>query len=97
MRYVSLFFFLVLVGCPQQPVVPAVEDGGELYCYEAEQHLLNDLNCKDRRGRRIGGPNLKGLSFAEICRDLYTQGVNFKARCLSTAKNCDEVNTLCVP
>lgn len=97
MRYVSLIFLLALVGCPRQPVVPAVEDGGELFCYEAETHLLRDLNCKDSRGIRLGSPNKKGVSFADVCRDLYTQGVNFKAKCLSTAKNCDEVNTLCVP
>jgi uncharacterized protein YbbC (DUF1343 family) len=97
MRYISFVLFLVLVGCPKQPTVPSAEDGGELFCYEAEQHLLGALNCRDTRGRRIGAPNLRGVSFAEVCRDMYLHGVNFKAQCLSTAKNCTEVNTLCVP
>ena len=97
MRYVSLLLFLALVGCPRQPAVPVVEDGGELFCFEAETHLLRDLNCKDSRGIQLGSPNKKGRSFAEVCRDLYSQGVNFKAKCLSQAKDCTEVNTVCVP
>ena len=98
MRYMSLLFFLGLVACPGQPVTPNPDVGGGVeWCPAAEKHLLNDLDCRDRRGIRLGTPNKRGVAFVDVCRTLYSDGVNFKAKCLAQAKDCEEVMTSCVP
>jgi len=59
-------------------------------CTLGEQALLK-LECKDARGRLIGGPNLHGMSWAQICRQNKSNKVDMKPRCISLAKSCKEV------
>lgn len=98
MRTLLLFLLLSLAGCPGKPAKPAEEtQDGILWCHQAQEHLLTDLECSDHRGARLGTPNKKGVAFEDICRKLYEVGVNFKAKCLAHAKTCEEVETVCVP
>lgn len=59
-------------------------------CAAAEAKLLT-LQCKDPRGRLLGGPNLSGTKWADICRDVTAGQADMKPGCISVAKSCTEV------
>lgn len=61
-------------------------------CGRAEAHLL-ELGCKDSRGRLLGGPNLHGVGWADICRGNLRNGVSMQPDCIALAKSCAEVMT----
>lgn len=98
MRCLSVLL-LFLAGCPAQPAVPTVTPhavSGSDWCVAAQTHLLSDVNCPDYRGIRLGSPNKHGVSFADVCRDEYANGIDLKAKCLSEAPNCQAVQA-CAP
>lgn len=79
-------------GRPQDGSSPdsAVEDA----CARGETQLLA-LGCKDNRGRLIGGPTLKGLTWADVCRQNAALKVDMKPSCIAVAKTCAEVSSTC--
>lgn len=59
-------------------------------CGLAEKNLLA-LECKDRRGRLLGGPNLHGESYKARCEALQLQqNVWINPKCKAEAKTCEE-------
>jgi hypothetical protein len=95
MRYtLVLLISAVLFGCPSNPVTPQAKTGAD-QCDAAQAHLL-PLGCKDSRGQVLGAPNLHGVSFADVCRNEYANGIDFKAGCLATVKDCAGVPA-CAP
>lgn len=60
-------------------------------CIGAERNLLA-LQCKDERGRLIGGPNLHDVPYRTVCRDNADNGADMKPRCVLAAKSCKEIN-----
>lgn len=63
-------------------------------CGAAEAHLLA-LKCLDSRGRLLGGPNLHGVKWADICRQDRNNGVDLKPTCIAVKKTCEEVVSSC--
>ena len=59
-------------------------------CGAGEQNLLK-LGCKDGRDRLIGGPNMHGVAWAQICRDNKANGVDMHPICIAVARSCPEV------
>jgi len=80
----------VLLGCPAtpepKPPPPPPAPGGES-CETAEKRLL-DLECKDRRGRLIGGPNMHDKPWRDICHENINNGVDMKTECITRAVDC---------
>ena len=56
-------------------------------CWNAAQKLLA-LGCKDSRGRVLGGPDLSGLTWSQVCRQDLANGVNLNASCITAAATC---------
>jgi len=88
MRY-RLLLFMLLECHPSHPPSTSTPE----WCALAESNLEHVLNCPDGRGGRLGAPNKKGQPFQEVCRNLYADGVDFRASCLAQAKTCAEVET----
>lgn len=88
MKLLLLVLPLTLLGCPGKP--PAPPPGGD-ECVAAERRLL-DLECKDRRGRLIGGPTLRNKPWQDVCRENTTNGVDMKAGCIIQSSDCDGVS-----
>lgn len=73
---------------PSADAAPAPLDA----CGKAQATLLR-LQCKDARGRLLGGPNEHGASFAAVCRDDATKGVDVHPACLAAATTCAGVSS----
>ena len=104
-KYTLLVFPLILMGCPPSSKMPHVGDADAANplvaadgaapvdaCAAAEDMLLR-LKCTDARGRLIGGPNLHGEPWSQICRDDLAQGVDLGAACMITKSDCAGVNS----
>jgi len=74
---------------PPQPPAPAADSGVVLTpdCVAAQANLLK-LQCKDARGRLLGGPNEHGTPFAAVCTDDFGKGIDIHAKCLAAASSC---------
>lgn len=81
---------LFLLGCAQD-VPPVRPVPGRGYCDDAEEQLLR-LGCKDGRGRPLGGPNLRGEPFRDICRNALENAVDLNPKCIAAAGTCTEAN-----
>lgn len=81
----------MLVGCPSTlPPPHPVTDTDKC---DAAELKLQELQCKDVRGRLIGGPNLSGAPFAETCRTNQQEGgIWMNPKCLSEIKSCKEID-----
>lgn len=93
-----LLLVSLLLGCPPATSPkPDASDGSAATlvaaeasvdsCGLAEQNLLK-LGCKDPRGRLLGGPDLHGVSWSQVCRANKTNGVDMKPECLMIATTC---------
>jgi hypothetical protein len=70
------------------PIPTSVKEAGPPdSCALGEQNLLK-LACVDARGRLIGGPNMHGEPWSQICRDNAEAGVDMKPACIAQAKTC---------
>jgi hypothetical protein len=82
---------LVLLGCPpphvNPPPVPGASD-----C-EAAEKRLQVLECKDTRGRLIGGLTLRGKPWGDVCRENIANGVDMKSGCIAQAADCAVVSS----
>lgn len=88
MRKLLLLLCLVC-ACTPDPLAPhPVTDTDK--CGDAESRLVA-LDCRDDRGRLLGGPNLKGVPFQERCRTAHNVGVWLNPLCLSNISNCKEI------
>lgn len=76
------------------PPSPAADASPSDTCGAAETRLL-ELGCKDSRGRLLGGPNLHGVSWSDVCRDNAKNGVSLQPNCIAKAKSCAEVMSSC--
>lgn len=74
---------------PVQPVHPDDKDP-DLGCKAAEEHLLA-LECKDSKGRLLGGPNRRGESFRSICETAIKARVSLRPACIARVTSCDAV------
>ena len=68
-------------------VMDAVPPSPNDACSAAEANLLA-LGCKDSRGRLLGGPNLHGVPWAQICRENAANGVDMKPTCIVAKTSC---------
>lgn len=90
MRKLPLLVLLFL-GCSSAPPVVVVPPApGVENCDAAEKKLL-DLQCKDRRGRLIGGPTLRGQTWSQVCHDNTNNGVDMETTCIVQAVDCEGV------
>ena len=89
MRYVVLVAALLLTGCPDPKPAPSP---GNDSCAVAEKKLI-DLGCKDRRGRYLGGPTLRGKPWADVCRENALNGVDMKPDCIAQQPDCQGVSS----
>jgi len=89
--------FLILVGCPNNPVspqpTPIVTD--TVLCPSAEEHLQN-LCKEDPSGNayccKIVAPTKKGKSFTQVCIELQNNGVFFNPKCIASVTSCDQID-----
>ena len=63
-------------------------------CSQAEATLLQ-LQCKDARGRLLGGPNLHGVRWADICATDMDAGISVAASCIAAATSCAQAEASC--
>lgn len=80
------------VDAAPPPALDATPPPPKDACGAGEQNLLK-LGCKDDRGRFLGGPNMHGVPWAQICRDNKANGVDMKPLCLAATKSCAEVQS----
>ena len=59
-------------------------------CAAAQANLIK-LGCKDSRGRLIGGPNLHGIAWADVCRSNKANQVDMNPACIAIKTSCPEV------
>lgn len=90
---ICLFFVLAVTACKSEPKTPHPDDADpERSCAQAEQNLL-ELGCKDSRGRKLGGPNLKGEPFRSICVTAINHRVSMRPVCLARITRCDDAQS----
>jgi len=106
MRAFVIAFVSFFGACPPSPTPPVPDaDSGQPIadaateaapprdaCDAAEARLL-ELGCHDSRGRLLGGPNLHGTRWGDICRDNAAKGVSMQPACIASKKTCAEVLT----
>ena len=93
-----LLFLILLAGCHPQsstsPVNPDASDAapvpGPDVCGLAETNLLK-LQCADTRGRLLGGPDLHGTKWSDVCRIDADAGISLVPSCIAAASTCAEV------
>lgn len=81
---------LFLLACSQE-VPPVRPVPGRASCDDAEEQLLR-LGCKDGRGRPLGGPNLRGEPFRDICKNAMQNAVDLNPKCIAAARTCTEAS-----
>lgn len=92
-KLLLLIIPLLVLGCPATPPVPKPPPApGGSDCEAAEKRLLV-LECKDRRGRLIGGPTLKGKAWKDVCLENIDNGVDMKSGCIAQAADCAGVES----
>lgn len=91
MKKLLVLLPLLLAACPNNNLPPPHPVVDTDMCEAAEQNLLK-LECKDRRGRLLGGPNLHDEPFRQTCKNTQDSAVWLNPRCLSTIKDCKEVD-----
>jgi hypothetical protein len=94
MKLAFLIFSVVLVGCGPYKPQPVEPDDVTIDkpCEAAEATLL-ELQCKDSKGKLLGGPTLRDVSFQQFCLDAIEEGSmdTSEAVCLAKLKSCDGV------
>lgn len=84
---------ILLVTCTPEVRHPHPDDADpERACADAEQNLL-ELGCKDSRGRKLGGPNLKGEPFRSICLTAVRNRVSLRPACLARVTRCEDAQS----
>lgn len=88
----TILFSLLLVAClpnketsnaPTPAPTPIVTD--TQYCDAAEANLVK-LGCSE------GKPTKRGKRFGDVCRELHENGIFVNPRCLTSIKQCSEVD-----
>lgn len=79
----------LLDAAPYVDATPATDA-----CARGEAQLLA-LGCKDSRGRLLGGPTMKGVAWAQVCRNNAINGIDMRPDCIATKRSCTEVNASC--
>src|SRR5262245_47554188 len=91
-----LVFLLLFAACKEKdlytppPEPPGPVDNPERECMLAEQNLLA-LNCRDSRGRPLGGTNTRGEPFRDVCSTAWHNAIDMNPLCLKAAKSCEAV------
>ena len=80
---------ILLLGCNEPIVPPNAHDAS--FCPDAQEVLLR-LQCKDSRGRFLGGANKSGEEYEAVCQRNIQNNVAMYAECTSKITNCDGVS-----
>ena len=106
LRLLASLAMIAFTACPPVPqppgsgpdASPPMPDAGpqppQDACGRAEARLLA-LGCKDARGRLLGGPTLRGLSWADLCRQNAEAGVPMQPACITLKASCQEIESTC--